>query len=714
MANNDLNLDILENADDNTVNRLSKSYSAVSDKDMERMFLATEKLYKSKAGESSEEYSETVSGTEIYRKPVWKKMLTAAAAFVLCAGVVTGSLFLLKDRSVRDTGNPGDISAADLIGSTEVIPYVDILDMEMFGMSYESYTSPENPLQLSGGPYENAVVARPYKTVLVDGSTVMAPLNVWHFPVVNENSYIGFINCDMRFSPNGEPSFFGSEGYAPKLNEALQKGSIALFGTVNGTYGIYEDNTVIELDVGIPSYSGNITFEQVNKGCNLITADSADDIIYDKDGKVWNNLISVPDNIFKAPTLPDELKGKHIREYEPIYEYAFDFEKIENDAEQAENLIIGTVDSISYKTEVFHHGGTPYTQIDVTVTGDIAGKVSEGDKVSIITGGGYISMRELSGENLYKTGGKYGDGINMTEEEIDNEYYHEKVFSGEVPIIGSEYAFFVSEVENGLYNSVGQEFGMLYKCENVYIQRNSSGYSFYDLEDLKAMMNSEISADTKPNNDISEPTGQVNTESDSSASGLPTFTSSSNAKKWEIIQTTQEMVDYNGNTVEKGIYAISRTDPVGKPMPAGNPQPSLRIGDEHNRNYSVSFDYCIPDKGTLFFMMYDASDTVYANDQLGEEYYWYELLANGRLYMGTTFGKNSKHICSSDGNFITVENYNPTIWNHCKLNVTDSGTEVFINDELITVLDSLNNKKTGRLGLDGIQGTMFRNIDFRD
>ena len=214
--------------------------------------------------------------------------------------------------------------------------------------------------------------------------------------------------------------------------------------------------------------------------------------------------------------------------------------------------------------------------------------------------------------------------------------------------------------------------------------------------------------------DIPEPTEHVNTKSDYSVSGLPTFTNSSNAKKWEIIQTTQEMIDYNGNTIEKGIYAISRTDPVGKPMPAGNPQPSLRIGDEHNGNYSVSFDYCIPDKGPLFFMMYDDSDTVYANEQLGEEYYWYELFANGRFNMCTTFGKNSKHICSSDGNFITVENYDPTIWNHCTLNVIDSGIEVFINDELITVLDSLNNKKTGRLGLDGIQGTMFRNIDFRD
>ena len=76
----------------------------------------------------------------------------------------------------------------------------------------------------------------------------------------------------------------------------------------------------------------------------------------------------------------------------------------------------------------------------------------------------------------------------MTEEEIDNEYYHEIIFSGEVPIIGKEYAFFVSEGKNGLYNSVGFEFGILYKCGKVYIQRNSNGFSLYDIDDIKAMM----------------------------------------------------------------------------------------------------------------------------------------------------------------------------------------------------------------------------------
>lgn len=183
----------------------------------------------------------------------------------------------------KDTGTPPDkteISVTDIIGSTEEIPYESLLDKEMFKLSYESYIDTSNPLQLKEGSYEDAAVAKPFKSVLVDGEDVAAPLNIWMYPVVSENEYIGFINCDMRYSENSEPVFFGGESFAPVLNDALKKGSIALFNTVDGTYGIYDDNMVITLEAD-KSYNGTITFEQVNQEYNLITANSSNNIIYD-------------------------------------------------------------------------------------------------------------------------------------------------------------------------------------------------------------------------------------------------------------------------------------------------------------------------------------------------------------------------------------------------------------------------------------------------
>ncbi len=186
----------------------------------------------------------------------------------------------------KATGTPlpekTEVSVENLVGSTEEVPYEELLDEEMFKFSFENYTDSENPLQLEGGTFEDAVVVKPFKSVLVNDTEVVAPLNVWQFPVAHDGEYIGFINCDLR---QGSPQFFGSEGIASNLNEALKKGSIAVFDTGDGTYGMYEDNTTVNITDGVSitertSYDGNLTFEQINQGYNLITSDSVKDVIY--------------------------------------------------------------------------------------------------------------------------------------------------------------------------------------------------------------------------------------------------------------------------------------------------------------------------------------------------------------------------------------------------------------------------------------------------
>lgn len=183
--------------------------------------------------------------------------------------------------STKDAGTPAnnEISVTDLIGSTEEVSYNSLISEDMFKYSYESYIDENNPLQLKEGPYPNAAVAKPFKSVLVDDNDVAAPLNVWMYPVVNEGNYIGFINCDVRYLKKDEPTFYGGEGFAPILNDALKKGNIALFNTANGTYGIYDDNTIITLESD-QEYTGTITFDKVNQGYNLITTESANEIIY--------------------------------------------------------------------------------------------------------------------------------------------------------------------------------------------------------------------------------------------------------------------------------------------------------------------------------------------------------------------------------------------------------------------------------------------------
>ncbi|WP_295068196.1 hypothetical protein [Ruminococcus sp.] len=192
-------------------------------------------------------------------------------------------LFLLCSCGSRnDTGTPpGDdsISIAELVGSTEEVSYESLINEEMFKECYESYLDDNNPLQLKDGPFTEAVVAKPFKSVIVDDNDVLAPLNIWMYPVINNGIYIGFINCDIRYlNHNNTPSFFGGEMFAPKINEALKKGKIALFTTINGTYGMFDDNTTIMLDTNV-EYTGKITFDKINQAYNLITSESVNEII---------------------------------------------------------------------------------------------------------------------------------------------------------------------------------------------------------------------------------------------------------------------------------------------------------------------------------------------------------------------------------------------------------------------------------------------------
>ena len=174
---------------------------------------------------------------------------------------------------------PDEISVESMIGSLEEVPYENIMDLTNFKLAFDNYTSPENPLQLKNGTYQDAAVVKPYKSVIIDNNKVIATYNIWHFPVVHDNSCIGFINCDMRFSDNLGSAIYGGEQYADALNDALKKGNIAVFNTTKGTYGMLEDNSTIMLEAN-EEYTGELKFDDIDQGYNLITPESLNAIIY--------------------------------------------------------------------------------------------------------------------------------------------------------------------------------------------------------------------------------------------------------------------------------------------------------------------------------------------------------------------------------------------------------------------------------------------------
>ena len=288
-----------------------------------------------RAGKSADTgFADTVSGVERYDRRIRiTRMASIAAAAVLCAGGILGSVHLMKNGDNRRTGEISAVSVEDLIGSsgeTPYIPYDMIMDTDAFKLAFDSFTSPQNPLQLKNGTYEDAVAVKPYMSVVVDDDKVAGTHTVWHFPVVHEDTCLGFINYDTRYPDNLASAVYGGQQYADILNDAIRKGDIAVFVTTKGTYGIYEDNTVIKLEA-TEDYKGTITFDEVNKKYNLITQYYSDNIIYPPSKVTVTTAEAVTEAVTTAVVnavepvavpvttephddVPDELTGEWLRE----------------------------------------------------------------------------------------------------------------------------------------------------------------------------------------------------------------------------------------------------------------------------------------------------------------------------------------------------------------------------------------------------------------
>ena len=104
-------LGILDNADDDVIEKLPH-YS--SDEETRKRVLAMsekkfDELMNEKKDEKNNKYSVSVSGVEKYRKPVWHRVLSTAAAVAVIAGGL-GTAALLNNKNKKP---PEDITASE-------------------------------------------------------------------------------------------------------------------------------------------------------------------------------------------------------------------------------------------------------------------------------------------------------------------------------------------------------------------------------------------------------------------------------------------------------------------------------------------------------------------------------------------------------------------------------------------------------------------------
>lgn len=115
MNKDSIDLDVLENADNETVERLAGEYEAVTEKDIQRLYARSEKIYSNRTNEDSE----MVTGVDVYRKPVWHRILAAASALLLVAGVAVGGMLALRKMKT----SPDNIMT-DTTEATELFPKI--------------------------------------------------------------------------------------------------------------------------------------------------------------------------------------------------------------------------------------------------------------------------------------------------------------------------------------------------------------------------------------------------------------------------------------------------------------------------------------------------------------------------------------------------------------------------------------------------------------
>ena len=96
----------LENADKDLLEKLSAKYTAVNDKEAER-------LYRRMTAKSDDTVDELeVKGVDVYHRPVWRKIVSVAATLVIAVGAIGGGAFYFSKLSDRKyTGSEAGTAA---------------------------------------------------------------------------------------------------------------------------------------------------------------------------------------------------------------------------------------------------------------------------------------------------------------------------------------------------------------------------------------------------------------------------------------------------------------------------------------------------------------------------------------------------------------------------------------------------------------------------
>lgn len=175
------------------------------------------------------------------------------------------------DGMLSDYETDEQLLAERAYGSDTEYPYEELIQSAEFASWFSDFSE----------RYPGAYAAKPFKTAAFSKEQKnVYQINLWYVPIMAEGRCVGIIGIDCR---DGKPTAdsYRSSNFLD-LGKIMDKGECALFTRGSSFYGIFRDNTVEKL-YDAPSndeYSGDLTFDDLNKGYNLISPESLAEVVF--------------------------------------------------------------------------------------------------------------------------------------------------------------------------------------------------------------------------------------------------------------------------------------------------------------------------------------------------------------------------------------------------------------------------------------------------
>lgn len=128
---NKKDFEVLENADDETVEKLGNRYPVFDEKKREEIYKMTMKKMKEQNESTYTEYSSKVEGVEKYKRPVWQRVSAIAAAAAIVAGGALLFSRLPREGKNKSSDHMTEVATdtTDATNSTKLLDYEEYIEL---------------------------------------------------------------------------------------------------------------------------------------------------------------------------------------------------------------------------------------------------------------------------------------------------------------------------------------------------------------------------------------------------------------------------------------------------------------------------------------------------------------------------------------------------------------------------------------------------------